>query len=116
MCRSRASAKPTPRSQPSRESNWWQRGRAWRGWNDAPAGGLLTSIWESAEHIPEDIWIDYVVPQLVLAWMNGGPQYTPWTRDRAFYCTEGVLWVGDRQRLDTSLRIAGTNIFLVPKE
>jgi nucleoside phosphorylase len=56
-------------------------------------GGLLANFWEEAEYIPEDVWLEYVVPQMALGVTIGYDSYCPWTRESSMYCTEGHVFV-----------------------
>lgn len=54
-------------------------------------GGLIGRLWESAVHIPRDVWLDYVMPQAALWRAMEISTYRPLHRSEAYYVTEGIV-------------------------
>jgi len=72
------------------------------------SGGLITSLWESAEHIPKDIWLQYVVPQMASYSALGIPSYCGWIAKDAFYMARGHVYVDGVIDQSYGVRIGNT--------
>lgn len=72
-------------------------------------GGIITNLWEPAIYLPQDIWIDYVVPQLAAMKAQRSDAYLAWIPDEAIYCTEGIVWKGAHSFEWNAKRIGDTH-------
>ncbi len=78
-------------------------------------GNLISFLWESCEYIPDDVWVDYVIPQLALQRTEGRSSYTAWLKDSSVYCTEGIVWRGSSSDPEFTKRISAQHT-IIPRK
>ena len=77
---------------------------------------LISFLWESSEYIPDDVWFEYVIPQMALQRTVCPSSYTVWTKDSSVYLTEGIVWRGHSSREEFTKRIGNTKHTIIPQE
>jgi hypothetical protein len=77
---------------------------------------LISFLWESCQYIPDDVWFDYVIPQMALERTEGRSSYTVWTKDSSVYCTEGIVWRGKSSGPESTKRISNSRHTIIPRE
>jgi hypothetical protein len=80
------------------------------------SGDLITSLWESCKYIPDDIWLEYVLPQMAYERTWGFSEYVTWTKDSSVYATEGTVWRGESFDEESIERIPGSRHAIVPRQ
>ena len=80
-------------------------------------GDFISFIWETCEYIPDNIWFDYVIPQMAFERSEDHTNFTVWKRDSCVYCTEGNYWRGSKSFVPgDSERIGKLLNAIVPRE
>jgi hypothetical protein len=77
---------------------------------------LISCLWEPCRYIPDDIWLDYVIPQMALERTGGQSRYTVWTKDSSVYCTEGIVWRGNSSGPEATKIISNSPHTIIPRE